>query len=155
MLALSDMMTYFDNDIKEKYSDFLKELNNEKYYLSTNSEIIEAVIKFNIALLILDEKPNSNNLETHVLYSDLLMTEFYTTMAKHNHYKILFDIVMLTKQSIIMKSKFFDSHKNLNNEDKKSLFFAPIEYLITNGFLNESMNRKIEAFLDNGENNER
>ena len=155
MLALSDMMTYFDKNIQKKFSDFLKELNNEKYYLSTNTEIVEAVIKFNIALLILDEKPKSNNLETHVLYCDLLMTEFYTTMAKHNHYKILLDIVMLTKQSIIKKSNFFDSHKILSNEDKKSLFFAPIEYLITNGFLNESINRKIEAFIDNGEKNER
>lgn len=155
MLALSEMMTYFDNDIQEKYSDFLKELNNEKYYLSTKTEIIEAVIKFNIALLILDEEPKSNNLETHVLYSDLLMTEFYTTMAKHNHYKILFDIVMLTKQSITKKSNFFNSNNDLRIEDKKHLFFAPIEYLITNGFLNESMNRKIEDFLDNGENNER
>ena len=155
MLALSEIMTYFDDDIQNKYTSFVNELNDDTYYLFSDKEMIEAVIKFNIALLLLDEEPNKDKVETHILYNDLLMTEFYSAMANMGHYKILSDIVMLTKQSISKKSKCYETNKILSAKEKKDVLFAPIDYLITHGFISNSIDKTIEAFIDNGEYNER
>lgn len=155
MLALSEIMTYFDDDIQNKYTNFVNELTDDTYYLFKDKEMIEAVIKFNIALLLLDEEPNKDSVETHILYNDLLMTEFYSAMADKGHYKILSDIVVLTKQSISKKSKCYEMNQILSFKNKKELLFTPIDYLISNGYISNTIDKTIEAFLDDGENNER
>lgn len=106
---------------------------------------IEAVTLFNWALLHLDYKPGETEREQHVLVGDFLLSEFYTLISEDEALIVLSDMMDISKQIHIDKSRLVTSNTLLGREALASLLYAPILYLVNRGFISPHAEEVIHA----------
>ena len=117
---------------------------------------IEAVTLFNWALLHLDHQPAFGERERHVLVGDYLLSEFYQLITEDNQLSVLSDMMDISKQIHIDKSRFVTSGRVLCVETLARILCAPILYLIEKGFIashiKDVIDRVVEDMMDNRQN---
>lgn len=106
---------------------------------------IEAVTLFNWALLHLDNLPSEEEREQHVLVGDYLLTEFYQLITEDAQIEVLSDMMDISKQIHIDKSRFFTSSILLDVDSLANLLYAPILYLIKVGYISPDIKEVIHA----------
>lgn len=96
---------------------------------------IEAVTLFNWALLHLDHQPDESEREQHVLVGDYLLSEFYQLITEDKQLSVLSDMMDISKQIHIDKSRLVLSNTRLDIEMLANLLYAPVLYLVKRGFV--------------------
>ncbi|HIW12162.1 MAG TPA: hypothetical protein H9891_03285 [Candidatus Salinicoccus stercoripullorum] len=112
------------------FFDFFSEKGNVRH----GSHVNDAVLLFNTALNFLDETPEDENRELHVLAGDYLFSRFYMYLAKDGSYSVLRDMMKISKQLSSRKSRLASSGEVPGADEVKWLLYAPMLYLVEHGF---------------------
>ncbi|WP_052256328.1 hypothetical protein [Salinicoccus sp. YB14-2] len=132
------------------------ELHNESFFtfftdeenIIRDAHICHAVLFFNKALQILDDEPDDADREEHVLTGDYFFSQFYKILAIHNEYKVINDVSSISKEITSIKSAYATSDNNPSYTELKSLLFAPLIYLVDNGYAHTSLLQLIDQYID-------
>lgn len=132
------------------------ELHNEPFFtfftdeenIIRDAHICHAVLFFNKALQILDDEPDDTDREEHVLTGDYFFSQFYKILAIHNEYKVINDVSSISKEITSIKSAYATSDNNPSYTELKSLLFAPLIYLVDNGYAHTSLLQLIDQYID-------
>lgn len=132
------------------------ELHNEPFFtfftdeenIIRDAHICHAVLFFNKALQILDDEPDNADREEHVLTGDYFFSQFYKILAIHNEYKVINDVSSISKEITSIKSAYATSDNNPSYTELKSLLFAPLIYLVDNGYAHTSLLQLIDQYID-------
>lgn len=132
------------------------ELHNEPFFtfftdeenIIRDAHICHAVLFFNKALQILDDEPDDADREEHVLTGDYFFSQFYKILAIHNEYKVINDVSSISKEITSIKSAYATSDNNPSYTELKSLLFAPLIYLVDNGYAHTSLLQLIDQYID-------
>ncbi len=106
---------------------------------------IEAVTLFNWALLHLDKRPSETERETHVLVGDYLLSEFYQLITEDAQLAVLSDMMDISKQIHIDKSRLVASDTLLDVDALAQILYAPILYLVKVEFISPNIKEIIYA----------
>src|SRR5699024_8405212 len=112
------------------FFDFFSEKGNVRH----GSHVNDAVLLFNTALNFLDETPEDENRELHVLAGDYLFSRFYMYLAKDGSYSVLRDMMKISKQISSRKSLHSSSGELPGAYEVIWSRYAPILYLDDNSF---------------------
>lgn len=110
--------------------------------------ICQAVLFFNKALQILDMEPAEADREEHVLTGDYFFSQFYKILAAHNEYKVINDVSGISKVITSEKSAYARNPENPSHEELQHLLFAPLIYLVDNGYAHESLLNLINQYIE-------
>lgn len=145
------------NDISEVLGEeFENELRNDPFFIFFknnqhyiyNPHISHAILCFNTALNMLDKNPQASLRESHVLSGDYLFSKFYSILAAHGEYQVLNDISKLATALISKKSKIVKEDTRLSETDLKYIMFAPLLYLVENGYAHDDLTSIIEKYVN-------
>lgn len=139
--TLSDLVRELEqNDITSFFTDD----NN----IIGDTYIAEAVLLFTYALNKLDDIPESEARETHVLMGDYYFSEFYAALAEGNRMDIVYDMVGISKSLASRKSDIYATSRTLVEDELKYLLFAPLFYLIDNGYVSSTLYQAIDQYFN-------
>src|SRR5699024_2557663 len=112
------------------FVDFFSEKGNVRH----GSHVIDAVLLFNTGHNYLDETPEDENRELHVVAGDSLVRKFYMYLATDGSYSVLRDMMKISKQLSSRKSRLASSGEVPGADEVKWLLYAPMLYLVEHGF---------------------
>lgn len=127
----------------DEITDFFSDPNHLIY----KSHVSKAVLLFTYALNQLDKTPDSENRESHVLTGDYYFSEFYSALSRHGEMEVVHDMVEISKDLSSKKSKQFEQKKILSDDEIKYLLFAPLLYLIDNGYVSPDLNNILDFII--------
>ncbi|WP_411841804.1 hypothetical protein [Salinicoccus sp. HZC-1] len=122
------------------FFDFFSEKGN----ILRGSHVNDAVLLFNTALNILDETPEDEDRELHVLAGDYLFSRFYMYLAEAESYSVLEDMMNISKQLSSRKSQLASTGEIPDADEVKWLKYAPMLYLVERGYTDT----KLETLID-------
>lgn len=137
-----------NNNLKLHNEPFFTFFTDEDNIIQ-DAHICHAVLFFNKALQILDEEPEDEDREEHVLTGDYFFSQFYKILAVHNEYKVINDVSSISKEITSIKSAYAKSDNNPSYAELKSLLFAPLIYLVDNGYAHNNLLQLINQYIDN------
>ncbi|WP_373445992.1 hypothetical protein [Salinicoccus bachuensis] len=108
----------------------------------------QAVLLFNTALNFLDAVPDDDSRELHVLAGDYLFSKFYMMLAEHEEYRVLHDMMDMSKALSSKKSELAMAGDRPHLEEVKWLLYGPILYLISNEYIDRRLNDVIDDQLE-------
>lgn len=132
------------------------ELHSEPFFAFFTDEsniirdphICHAVLFFNKALQILDMEPEDEDREEHVLTGDYFFSQFYKILAAHNEYKVINDVSGISKMITSKKSAYAEIPENPSRSELQHLLFAPLIYLVDNGYAQDSLLNLINRYIE-------
>lgn len=137
--TLSDLVKALEaNEI----TDFFIDDNN----IIGETYIAEAVLLFTYALNTLDMIPDNQAREKHVLMGDYYFSEFYFTLSQGGHMDIVYDMVTISKDLASKKSDIYANTRMIDEHELKYLLFAPLFYLIDNGYVSSTLYQVIDKY---------
>lgn len=122
------------------FFDFFSEKGN----VLRGSHVNDGVLLFNTALNFLDNTPEDEDRELHVLAGDYLFSRFYMYLAEGRSYSVLRDMMNLSKQLSSRKSHLAVSGEMPGAAEVKWLLYAPMLYLVEHGYTDVGL----EALID-------
>ncbi|MFD2829353.1 hypothetical protein [Corticicoccus populi] len=120
--------------------------NNQEYIYNTG--VSNAVLCFNVAMNMLDFEPDGNNRENHVLSGDYLFSKFYSILSANNEFQVLHDVSKLSTEMISKKSRMIEQDKKWSKDDIKHIMFAPLLYLVENGYAHHHLTSIIDEYVN-------
>lgn len=124
----------------DPFFDFFTEKDN----VLRDNHVNDAVLLFNTALNFLDNTPDDEYRELHVLAGDYLFSRFYMYLAGGGSYSILREMMKISKQLSSRKSHLADSGEMPDVDEVKWLLYAPMLYLVEHGYADV----KLETLID-------
>lgn len=124
-------------------------------FFSDNKNIIhkrhisDAVLLFTYALNQLDKIPSADKRESHVLTGDFYFSEFYSSLASHGEMNVVHDMVNISKTLSSKKSRQHENNLQVSDSELKYLLFAPLLYLIDNGYVMPSLDNVLDNYIKN------
>ena len=152
-MKYSAVQPYNDSQLQDLIDDL--EQNEITEFFSDNNNIIhkkyisDAVLLFTHALNQLDKVPDVNNREGHVLTGDFYFSEFYSALSQHGEMQVVHDMVGTSKELSSKKSRQYEDKKVLTDSDLKYLLFAPLLYLIDNGYVKSDLDNILDRVIKN------
>ncbi|MBP1939364.1 hypothetical protein [Phocicoccus pinnipedialis] len=140
-----DILTHFNDEFTRPLEPIISYFNNDTH-IHKNPEVVKAVATYNLALLLLDNEPDIKDMENHVLYGDLYLSEFYITLAKYEAYDTLTDVLDISKEIINLKS-LYQKHNDLEKTEKTFIHFGPILYLRDQSFIDDKIDQVLELIM--------
>lgn len=134
--------------ILELHDDPFFEFFSNREYILHSPHVNQAVLLFNTALNFLDDIPGEDRRELHVLAGDYLFSKFYMMLAEHEEYKVLQDMMDISKALSSKKSELAMSDDMPHPEELKRLLYGPILYLISNEYIDRRLNDVIDRQLE-------
>lgn len=139
---LTELIKTLDqNEITDFFSD-AKNIIHKRH-------ISDAVLLFTYALNQLDQIPSFDKRESHVLTGDYYFSEFYSALASHGEMQVVHDMVEISKSLSSKKSKQYEHARELNDSELKYLLFAPLLYLIDNGYVTSDLDIALDSYIKN------
>lgn len=151
MLNLN-ILTHFNDELTRPLEPIISFINEDKYILK-QPEIIQAIVTFNIALLLLDQKPKKEELENHVLYGDLYLAEFYIALSEKQEFETLSNVLNIAKEIINLKS--LCQRAKVNKLDRRYILFGPILYLKDREYITGDIDQVLDSIMLNGDFNDK
>lgn len=147
---MKDITAVLGEDIAHdlQRNSFFEFFSNEEHYIQ-KPHVSQAVLCFNMGQLLLDEEPLERSRETHVLSGDYLFSKFYSILAAHSEFKVLFDISELSMNLTSTKSHYAAGMGSPSQNDLRYLLFAPLEYLLDNGYAHSQLDDVIQNYMSN------
>lgn len=145
--------TYNDSSLKEliekldqnEITDFFSDSKN----IIHKRHISDAVLLFTYALNQLDIIPSADKREQHVLTGDYYFSEFYSALARHGEMQVVHDMVEISKALASKKSRQYEDRHEISDTELKYLLFAPLLYLIDNGYVKSDLDDVLGCFIKN------
>ncbi|SOC38825.1 hypothetical protein SAMN05878391_0567 [Salinicoccus kekensis] len=158
-LLIYKVIFFMENLIQQIEKDLKNnklKLHSEPFFAFFNDEtniirdphICHAVLFFNKALQILDIEPEEEEREEHVLTGDYFFSQFYKILAAHNEYKVINDVSGISKEITSKKSAYAEIPKSPSTEELQHLLFAPLIYLVDNGYAQDSLLKLISRYIE-------
>ncbi len=122
------------------FFDFFSKKSN----VLCNGHVNDAVLLFNTALNFLDNTPQDEDRELHVLAGDYLFSRFYMYLAGDESYTVLGDMMDISKKLSSRKSHLAASGVIPDAAEVKWLLYAPMLYLVEHGYAD----KKLETLID-------
>ena len=145
--GLAELINKLDqNEITDFFSDSTNIIH--KRYVS------DAVLLFTYALNQLDRLPQSENRESHVLTGDAYFSEFYSALAHHGEMQVVHDMVKISKELSSIKSRQYEHPLEVSDSELKYLLFAPLLYLMDNGYVTSDLDNVLSCFIQNMDRSE-
>lgn len=140
--GLAELINKLDqNEITEFFSDS-KNIIHKRY-------VADAVLLFTYALNQLDTVPPAESRESHVLTGDAYFSEFYSALANHGEMQVVHDMVEISKELSSKKSRQYEHALEVSDSELKYLLFAPLLYLIDNGYVTSDLDNVLCCFIQN------
>ncbi len=140
--ALSELITKLDqNEITDFFSDS-KNIIHKRH-------VANAVLLFTYALNQLDRIPSADERESHVLAGDFYFSEFYSSLASHCEMDVVHDMVEISKLLSSKKSRLYEDALEVSDSELKYLLFAPLLYLIDNGYVTSDLDNVLGRYIKN------
>ncbi|CEA00182.1 hypothetical protein BN1048_00855 [Jeotgalicoccus saudimassiliensis] len=139
---LTELIKKLDqNEITDFFSDS-KNIIHKRY-------VSDAVLLFTYALNQLDTIPSAGSRESHVLTGDAYFSEFYSALANHGEMQVVHDMVEISKDLSSRKSRQYENALELSDSELKYLLFAPLLYLMDNGYVTTDLDNVLGCFIQN------
>lgn len=140
--SLQELVNKLDqNEITNFFSDS-KNIIHKRH-------ISDAVLLFTYALNQLDTIPPADKRESHVLTGDFYFSEFYSSLARHGEMNVVHDMVEISKTVSSKKSKQYEKRLEVSDSELKYLLFAPLLYLIDNGYVTSNLDNVLSSYIKN------
>lgn len=140
--SLQELVNKLDqNEITNFFSDS-KNIIHKRH-------ISDAVLLFTYALNQLDTIPPADKRESHVLTGDFYFSEFYSYLARHGEMNVVHDMVEISKTVSSKKSKQYENPLEVSDSELKYLLFAPLLYLIDNGYVTSNLDNVLSSYIKN------
>lgn len=134
--------------ILDLHNDPFFEFFSNREYILHSPHVNQAVLLFNTALNFLDAVPDDASRELHVLAGDYLFSKFYMMLAEHEEYRVLHDMMDMSKALSSKKSELAMAGDIPHLEEVKWLLYGPILYLISNEYIDRRLNDVIDDQLE-------
>ena len=147
-----DILTHFNNEFARPLEPIISFINEDRHILK-QPEIVQAIVTFNIALILLDQEPPKEEIENHVLYGDLYLAEFYITLSEKQEFDALSDVLNIAKEVINLKSLYLRGE--VNTLEKRYILFGPILYLKDREYITKDIDQVLDLIMLNGDFNDK
>jgi hypothetical protein len=149
---MENLIQQIEKDLKnnklELHSEPFFNFFTDEGNIVRDPHICQAVLFFNKALQILDMEPAEADREEHVLTGDYFFSQFYKILAAYNEYKVINDVSGISKVITSKKSAYARNPENPSHKELQHLLFAPLIYLVDNGYAHESLLNLINQYIE-------